>query len=177
MPSRTFLALAGWTAAAVAATLTGLAAVEIIGDGITGSTDGKAISLKQVERQLEAAKGSLSPDPDPDPGQSQGEGQGTATPTATPDTGTPTPTPSPTATATAVRKTFSTPGGTAIAVCEGATVRLLSWAPAQGYGVDSADPGPDDEHVDVKFEGSAGKVELRVRCVNGRPSGSWKQDD
>lgn len=175
MPSRTFLALAGWTAAAVAATLTGLAAVEIIGDGITGSTDGKAISAKQVEQQLDAAKGSLSPDPDP--GQSQGEGQGTATPTATPDTGTPTPTPSPTATATAVRKTFSTPGGTAIAVCEGATVRLLSWAPAQGYGVDSADPGPDDEHVEVKFEGSAGKVELRVRCVNGRPSGSWKQDD
>ncbi|MGW0652968.1 hypothetical protein ACWD4T_29900 [Streptomyces umbrinus] len=175
MPSRTFLVLAGWTAAAVAATLTGLAAVEIIGDGITGSTDGKAISSKQVEQQLDAAKGSLSPDPDP--GQSQGEGQGTATPTATPDTGTPTPTPSPTATATAVRKTFSTPGGTAIAVCEGATVRLLSWAPAQGYGVDSADPGPDDEHVEVKFEGSAGKVELRVRCVNGRPSGSLKQHD
>ncbi|MEU0645173.1 hypothetical protein [Streptomyces umbrinus] len=177
MPSRTFLALAGWTAAAVAATLTGLAAVEIIGDGITGSTDGKAISAKQVERQLEAAKGSLSPDPGQSQGQGQGqgEGQGTATPTATPDTGTPTPTPSPTA--TAVRKTFSTLGGTAIAVCEGATVRLLSWAPAQGYGVDSADPGPDDEHVEVKFEGSAGKVELRVRCVNGRPSGSWKQDD
>ncbi|MCR3726677.1 hypothetical protein FHS35_003529 [Streptomyces umbrinus] len=179
MPSRTFLALAGWTAAAVAATLTGLAAVEIIGDGITGSTDGKAISAKQVEQQLDAAKGSLSPEPGQSQGQGEGQstGQGTATPTATPDTGTPTPTTSPTATATAVRKTFSTPGGTAIAVCEGATVRLLSWAPAQGYGVDSADPGPDDEHVEVKFEGSAGKVELRVRCVNGRPSGSWKQDD
>jgi hypothetical protein len=172
MPSRTFLALAGWTAAAVAATLTGLAAVEIIGDGITGSTDGQAISSKQVERQLDAAKGTPSPDPDPDrspspspspdPGQGQGTGQASATPTAT---------------ATAVRKTFSTPGGTAIAACDGATVRLLSWAPAQGYGVDSADPGPDDEHAEVKFEGSAGKVELRVRCVNGRPSGSWKQDD
>ncbi|MFF3705169.1 hypothetical protein [Streptomyces phaeochromogenes] len=162
MPSRTFLALAGWTAAAVAATLTGLAAVEIIGDGITGSSDGQAISSKQVEQQLDAAKASPSPDPDPDPGQGQGTDQATATPTAT---------------ATAVRKTFATPGGTAIAVCEGATVRLLSWAPAQGYGVDSADPGPDDEHAEVKFEGSAGKVELRVRCVNDRPSGSWKQDD
>ncbi|MGW2290085.1 hypothetical protein [Streptomyces phaeochromogenes] len=162
MPSRTFLALAGWTAAAVAATLTGLAAVEIIGDGITGSSDGQAISSKQVEQQLDAAKASPSPDPDPDAGQGQGTGQATATPTAT---------------ATAVRKTFSTPGGTAIAVCEGATVQLLSWAPAQGYGVDSADPGPDDEHAEVKFEGPAGKVELRVRCVNGRPSGSWKQDD
>ncbi|MGW3421931.1 hypothetical protein [Streptomyces phaeochromogenes] len=177
MPSRTFLALAGWTAAAVAATLTGLAAVEIIGDGITGSTDGQTISSKQAEQQLDAAKASPSPDPGQGQGQSQGTDQGTATPTATPDTGTPTPTPSPTATAAAVRKTFSTPGGTAIAACDGATVRLLSWAPAQGYGVDSADPGPDDEHAEVKFEGSAGKVELRVRCVNGRPSGSWKQDD
>ncbi|MEU9783807.1 hypothetical protein AB0H92_23045 [Streptomyces phaeochromogenes] len=166
MPSRTFLALAGWTAAAVAATLTGLAAVEIIGDGITGSSDGQAISSKQVEQQLDTAKASPSPDPDPGQGQGQGTDQGTDQATATP-----------TAIATAVRKTFSTPGGTAIAVCEGATVRLLSWAPAQGYGVDSADPGPDDEHAEVKFEGSAGKVELRVRCVNGRPSGSWKQDD
>ncbi|MFG2349761.1 hypothetical protein [Streptomyces phaeochromogenes] len=175
MPSRTFLALAGWTAAAVAATLTGLAAVEIIGDGITGSTDGQTISSKQAEQQLDAAK--TSPSPDPGQGQGQGTDQATATPTptATPDTGTATP--APTASPTAVRKTFSTPGGTAIAVCDGATVRLLSWAPAQGYGVDSADPGPDDEHAEVKFEGSAGKVELRVRCANGHPSGSWKQDD
>ncbi|WP_328498683.1 hypothetical protein OHS59_42520 [Streptomyces sp. NBC_00414] len=179
MPSRTFLALAGWTAAAVAATLTGLAAVEIIGDGITGSSDGKALSSEQVERQLDAAKASESSDP--------GRGPGSATPSKTPATGTPGPastpssaatsTPVPTATGTPVRRTFSAPGGTAIAVCDGATVRLWSWAPAQGYGVKSADRGPDDEHVEVKFEGPAGKVELRVRCVNGRPTGSWKQDD
>ncbi|XDO64392.1 hypothetical protein HEP84_57405 [Streptomyces sp. RLB1-33] len=31
--------------------------------------------------------------------------------------------------------------------------------------------------LDREFEGTAGKVELRVRCVSGRPSGSWKQDD
>ncbi|MFS8204260.1 hypothetical protein ACLVWQ_37010 [Streptomyces sp. CWNU-52B] len=166
MPSRTFLALAGWTAAAVAATLTGLAAVEIIGDGITGSSGGKTLTSEQVQRQLDAAKAS-------------GRGQGTPTPSATPGTGTPSPSPTSTgsSTATAARKTFSTRGGTAIAVCDGATARLLSWTPAQGYGVKSADRGPDDEHVEVRFEGSAGKVELRVRCVDGRPTGSWKQDD
>ncbi|MFE7068796.1 hypothetical protein ACFU96_01725 [Streptomyces sp. NPDC057620] len=183
MPSRTFLALAGWTAAAVAATLTGLAAVEIIGDGITGSSDGRTLSSAQVEQQLDAAKASSSSGP--------GGGSDTATPTGqtgqtgTPDTGTPTsstPTSSPATTAPAdtapeVRKTFSAQGGTAIATCRGTTVRLLSWAPAQGYGVKSADRGPDDEHVEVRFEGTAGKAELRVRCVDGRPTGSWKLDD
>ncbi|MFE7035269.1 hypothetical protein ACFU9Y_33680 [Streptomyces sp. NPDC057621] len=179
MPSRTFLALAGWTAAAVAATLTGLAAVEIIGDGITGSSDGRTLSSAQVEQQLDAAKASSS---------GPGGGSDTATPTdptdptGTPDTGTPTPTSSPATTAPAatapeVRKTFSAQGGTAIATCRGTTVRLLSWAPAQGYGVKSADRGPDDEHVEVRFEGTAGKAELRVRCVDGRPTGSWKLDD
>ncbi|WP_223146436.1 hypothetical protein, partial [Streptomyces apricus] len=87
------------------------------------------------------------------------------------------PTPTASAPADRTRKTFSGPGGTAIATCDGATVRLLSWAPAQGYGVKSADRGPDAEHVEVKFEGGAGKAELRVRCVDGVPVGSWKQDD
>ncbi|MFD6292396.1 hypothetical protein [Streptomyces sp. NPDC060205] len=177
MPSRTFLALAGWTAAAVAATLTGLAAVEIIGDGITGSSDGRALSSEQVQQQLDAAKATSSSGPAREPG--------TATPSTTPDYGTPTPTSTstspagtaPAATAREVRRTFSAQGGTAIATCEGTTVRLLSWAPAQGYGVKSADPGPDDEHAEVRFEGTAGKTELRVHCVNGHPTGSWKQDD
>ncbi|MGC5562311.1 hypothetical protein ACPYPG_05640 [Streptomyces sp. FR-108] len=170
MPSRTFLALAGWTAAAVAATLTGLAAVEVIGDGITGSSDGGTLSSRQVERQLDAAKASSSSGPD--------GGADTATPSATSGTRAPTPTPTATtAPAAEARKTFSAPGGTAIATCEGRTVRLLSWAPAQGYGVKSADPGPDDEHAEVRFEGAAGRAELRVRCTDGRPTGSWKLDD
>ncbi|MFJ8025180.1 hypothetical protein [Streptomyces sp. NPDC096311] len=70
----------------------------------------------------------------------------------------------------------STPGGTVIAECDGAVVRLGSWAPAQGFGVERADAGPD-EHAEVRFEGTAGRVELRVRRVSGRPGGSWKQDD
>ncbi|MFC9842939.1 hypothetical protein ACFWFF_25105 [Streptomyces sp. NPDC060223] len=160
MPSRTLLALAGWTAAAVAATLTGLAAVQVIGDGITASTEGGVLTPQQVERQLAAAKASQSADP--------GQPSGAVTPTPAQTT--------PTPAATAAKKTFSTPGGTVIAQCDGATVRLLSWAPAQGYGVESVDRGPD-EHAEVKFEGAAGKVELRVQCANGQPAGSWEQDD
>lgn len=160
MPSRTFLAVAGWTVAAVAATLTGLAAVHVIGDGITTSTDGGVLTPDQVDRQLASAEASPSASP----------GTGSAPPTSTP-TRTTTGPPS----ATAVRQTLSTPGGTVIAECVGATVRLVSWAPAQGFGVERADSGPD-EHAEVRFEGTGGKVELRVRCMNGRPTGSWKQD-
>ncbi|MER7690242.1 hypothetical protein [Streptomyces sp. NPDC097610] len=87
----------------MAATLAGLAAVQVIGDGTTSSTDGGVLTPQQAERQLAAA-------------------------TASP------------------------------------------------FGVERADAGPD-EHAELRFEGTAGKVELRVRCVSGRPSGSWKQDD
>ncbi|MET7436279.1 hypothetical protein ACWERY_38240 [Streptomyces sp. NPDC004082] len=166
MPSRTLLVLAGWTAAATAATLTGLAAVQLIGDGITGTSGSDEVTSAQIEQQLDAARASASPRP--------GRTPNTARPTpGTAPTGR---TPAPSATAVPVRKTFSTPGGTAIAACDGTTVRLLSWAPAQGYDVKSADPGPDDEHAEVKFEGPGGKVELRARCADGAPTGSWKQD-
>jgi hypothetical protein len=167
MPSRILLVLAGWTAAATAATLTGLAAVQLIGDGITGTSDGDTVTSAQVERQLDAARASASPGPSRTPNTAR------ATPSTTPTARTPTPS----ATAVPVRKTLVTPGGTAIAICDGTTVRLLSWAPAQGYDVKSADPGPDDEHAEVKFEGPAGKVELRARCADGTPTGSWRQDD
>lgn len=160
MPSRTVLAVAGWATAAVAATLTGLAAVQVIGDGITSSTEGGVLTPEQVERQLASATASPSPGPS--------AASHTATPTSSPSAGGPS--------ATTVKEVFSTPGGTVIAECDGAAVRLVSWAPAQGFGVERADAGPD-EHAEVRFEGTSGKVELRVRCVSGRPSGSWKQDD
>ena len=160
MPHRTLLAVAGWATAAVAATLTGLAAVQVIGDGITASTDGGVLTPEQVQRQLASA---------------------TASPPADPSTGAPTPTPTPATTVgtpstTAVRKALSSSGGTVIAECNGGTVRLVSWSPAQGFGVQRADQGPD-EHAEVTFEGASGKIELRVSCMNGRPTASWKQDD
>jgi hypothetical protein len=162
MRHRPLLAVAGWLAAAVAATLTGLAAVQVIGDGITASADGGVLTPRQVERQLASATASPSADPS--------AGSPAATRTAAPSAG-----PSSAASAGAARKVFSTPGGTVVAECSGAAVLLVSWAPAQGFGVKRADRGPD-EHADVTFEGAASKVELRVRCVNGRPTASWKQD-
>jgi hypothetical protein len=156
MLHRPVLAVVGWLAAAVAATLTGLVAVQVIGDGIAVSAGGEVVTPQQVARQL--ASETASPPAGPSP----------SSPAVTPTAGA-----SSTAAAT---KVLSTPGGSVVAKCQGTTVRLVSWAPAPGFGVKRADRGPD-EHADVTFEGSAGKVELRVRCVNGRPTASWKQDD
>ncbi|MBM0260891.1 hypothetical protein [Micromonospora sp. 4G55] len=47
-------------------------------------------------------------------------------------------------------------------------VRLVSWAPAQGYRVRDVDRGPD-EHVEVRFAGPEGEDELRVVCVGSPP--------
>lgn len=154
MLHRPVLAVVGWLAAAVAATLTGLVAVQVIGDGIAVSAGGEVVTPQQVARQLASA---------------------TASPPAGPSSPAVTPTAGASSTAAAT-KVLSTPGGSVVAECQGTTVRLVSWAPAPGFGVKRADPGPD-EHADVTFEDSAGKVELRVRCVNGRPTASWKQDD
>ncbi|MCZ0998363.1 hypothetical protein O1M63_09695 [Streptomyces mirabilis] len=126
MPSRTVLAVAGWATAAVAATLTGLAAVQVIGDGITSSTEGGVLTPEQVERQLASA---------------------TASPSAGPSTAshTPTPTSSPSAggpSATTAKEVFSTPGGTVIAECDGAVVRLVSWAPPRVSASNAPTRGP-----------------------------------
>jgi hypothetical protein len=63
---------------------------------------------------------------------------------------------------------FITPGGSAVAECDGAVARLVSWAPAQGFQEHDAKPGPDRE-VEVKFRGAAGRAEIKVRCAGGQP--------
>jgi hypothetical protein len=59
MSPRTLLAVAGWLVAAVAATVTGLAAVRVIGAGITGPA-GELVSA-DVARSLAAAAPSATP--------------------------------------------------------------------------------------------------------------------
>ncbi|GAB3938551.1 hypothetical protein GCM10027614_18840 [Micromonospora vulcania] len=55
-----------------------------------------------------------------------------------------------------------------MAECGAGGVRLVSWAPAQGFRVRDVDRGPDDD-VEVRFEGSAGEYELKLRCVGSEP--------
>lgn len=150
MGRRPILAAVGWLATTVAATLVGLGAIQLVGEGIAG-TPGGVRAQHEVERAL------ASPAPD--------------VPTAEP-TGSPTPTVAPTLSRTparaGARRGFATPGGTAVVECGPAGARLVSWSPGQGYGVKDVDRGPD-EHVEVKFAGSEGEHELKVRCVGGKP--------
>ncbi|KKK02327.1 hypothetical protein [Micromonospora sp. HK10] len=165
-------AAAGWLAATVVATLVGLGAIRLVGEGITG-TPGGVLDQGDVERALAAA-----PTGGPTAAAAPTGGPTTAaTPTgaATPTTGTATPTtgaagPTPSGGPPAAgRRGFATAGGTAVAECGPAGIRLISWSPAPGYQAKDADRGPD-EHVEVRFVGPEGEYELRLRCVDGRPT-------
>ncbi|GAB1515906.1 hypothetical protein [Actinophytocola sp. KF-1] len=72
--------------------------------------------------------------------------------------------------------TTVTEGGTVIARCEGALVRVVSASPAQGYQVDPDDDEVED-HPSVKFQSAEQEIEVRLRCVNGVPDAEIRYDD
>ncbi|WP_406070470.1 septum formation initiator [Micromonospora sp. NBC_01638] len=158
MDRRSILVATGWVATAAVATLIGLGAIRLVGESITG-TPGGVRSEAEIERAL------ASPEPAPT------GTTGTASP-APGTTGTASPGPGTTGAApsasSGVRRGFATGGGTAVAECSAGGVRLVSWAPAQGYRVRDVDRGPDDD-VEVTFEGSAREYELKVRCIGSEP--------
>ncbi|MFG1654530.1 septum formation initiator [Micromonospora sp. NPDC049275] len=146
MGRRSLLVAVGWVATVAVATVIGLGAIRLVGESLTG-TPGGVRSEAEIERALAA--------PEPT----------SAAPTAVAPAGTASAAPSPDA---GVPRSFATDGGTAVAECGPAGVRLVSWAPAQGYRVRDVDRGPDDD-VEVTFEGSAGRHELKVRCIGAEP--------
>ncbi|MET8834304.1 septum formation initiator [Micromonospora sp. NPDC004540] len=150
MGRRPLAAAAGWLATTVAATLVGLAAIQLVGAGITGTPGG-------VRDEREVARALASPAPATTTPANPAVG---ATPTATPASHPPD--------AGGARRSFVTDGGTAVAECGPAGVRLVSWSPAQGYRVKDVDRGPDD-HVEVRFVGTEGEHELRLRCRGSEP--------
>ncbi|MEV4118873.1 septum formation initiator [Micromonospora sp. NPDC049645] len=157
MGRRSILIATGWVATAAVATLIGLGAIRLVGESITG-TPGGVRGEAEIERAL------ASPEPVPTPGAT---GSASAAPgvTGTAAAGTTSPAPSGSAGA---RRGFATNGGTAVAECGPGGVRLVSWAPAQGYRVRDVDRGPDDD-VEVTFQGSAREYELKVRCIGSEP--------
>ncbi|MEU1361886.1 septum formation initiator [Micromonospora zamorensis] len=150
MGRRSILVAAGWVATVAVATLIGLGAIRLVGESLTG-TPGGVRSEAEIERAL------ASPEPAPTPTRTTG--------TASPGPGTTNAAPSP---SSAVRRVFATDGGTAVAECGAGGVRLVSWAPAQGYRVRDVDRGPDDD-VEVKFRGATREYELKVRCIGSEP--------
>ncbi|MET7671757.1 septum formation initiator [Micromonospora luteifusca] len=157
MSRRSILVATGWVATAAVATLIGLGAIRLVGESITG-TPGGVRSEAEIERALAS--------PEPGPAATSATPPGPDTTSATPP-GPGTTSLAPTA-SSGVRRGFATDGGTAVAECGAGGVRLVSWAPAQGYRVRDVDRGPDDD-VEVTFEGSAREYELKVRCIGSEP--------
>jgi hypothetical protein len=140
---------AGWVAAAVLATATGVAAVAVIGRGLSGPA-GEVMSAEEIDRALSAAP----PVPIPTP---------TASPTAT--TGTP-----------AGATLFRSAGGAVTARCEGRTAVIVSYAPANGYGLRELDR-PRGAEAEVSFERGDRRVKVEVTCPAGAPVFAEEVDD
>ncbi|MEU8153231.1 septum formation initiator [Micromonospora sp. NPDC048986] len=155
MGRRSILVATGWVATAAVATLIGLGAIRLVGESLTG-TPGGVRSEAEIERALAA------PEPPPTGTASAAPGP-TSTASAAPGMTGPAP-----GASSGARRGFATDGGTAVAECGIGGVRLVSWAPAQGYRVRDVDRGPDDD-VEVTFQGAAREYELKVRCIGSEP--------
>ena len=150
MRRRALLAIAGWLAAAAAATATGVAAVALIGQGLSGPERSGPLSEAEVASAL-ASPAARSTTPAPT----------SAAATPGPSVG--------------AARSLTSPGGTVTARCSGGLAKLVSWAPAQGYAVGEVDAGPDDSPK-VRFERGERRVEVRVRCGPDGPYAEVKQD-
>ncbi|MEU8110954.1 septum formation initiator [Micromonospora sp. NPDC048947] len=165
MGRRSILVATGWVATAAIATLIGLGAIRLVGESLTG-TPGGVRSEAEIERALAAPEpaptGTASAAPGPTSTASAAPGP-TSTASAAPGMTGPAP-----GASSGTRRGFATDGGTAVAECGVGGVRLVSWAPAQGYRVRDVDRGPDDD-VEVTFQGAAREYELKVRCIGSEP--------
>ncbi|MCG5439589.1 septum formation initiator [Micromonospora foliorum] len=155
MGRRSILVATGWVATAAMATLIGLGAIRLVGESLTG-TPGGVRSEAEIERALAS--------PEPAPTSPAGTASAAPGTTSTAPAGSST---APSGTSGA-RRGFATDGGTAVAECGVGGVRLVSWAPAQGYRVRDVDRGPDDD-VEVTFQGTAREYELKLRCIGSEP--------
>jgi hypothetical protein len=66
-------------------------------------------------------------------------------------------------------------GGTVVATCAGATVRLLAVSPAQGF--QETDHLDDDGDHKVEFRSARLEVKAKLHCFDGRPVADVKTDE
>jgi hypothetical protein len=152
MRSRTLLAVAGWLAAAVVATVVGVAALRLVGESIAG-TPGGVLSQEEVERRLASATPATTAPTTPVSPSAPRSSTGTSHP----------------------RKVFKARGGSAVAECDGTAARLVSWSPAQGFGTHEVEAGPAGE-AEVDFRGAAGRSKIKVRCAGGQPVAEYDEE-
>jgi hypothetical protein len=175
---RTAVAALGWVAAAVLATLIGMGGIRLIGDSLT-TTPGGVLDQQDVAKALAASPSaqptapgasdvpgpSDMPDGASGPNASNGP-SGSGEPSADPDNS-PKPTTKPATTPAGEQRGFSSTGGTVVAGCRNGQPYLVSWSPSPGYHVTQQET--ESEHVDVRFEGSGGRSDIRVACSGNTP--------
>jgi hypothetical protein len=149
MNRRVILGIVGWLVVAGAATTAGIAAIDVLEDGITGKNV-RPLDDEAVHRALSRAGA-------------------TRTPT--------TPGPSPTAsTAGGVTRNLAARGGTVTARCEGGRVTVLAAIPAQGFHTDGFERGPAASSS-LTFESAAKEYAVTVDCQSGSPAVHVATDD
>jgi hypothetical protein len=150
MARRVLMGITAWAAAAAVSTGIGIAAISVLGAGIT-DRGARPLTPGQIERALAATTPAAAT-----------PSALAATPTPHVPSGTP---------AAGTTRALSTSGGSVLARCEPAgTAYLLSWTPAQGYGVDEVNRGPAPR-ASVKLEADHGrKLVIQVTCRSGVPT-------
>ena len=68
-----------------------------------------------------------------------------------------------------IARSVNTAGGSATARCTDDRIALSAWSPASGYSVNEVRAGPASS-VQVKFESSSRRVEIKAECRSGVPS-------
>jgi hypothetical protein len=150
MNRRVILGIVGWLVVAGAATTAGVAAIDVLEDGITGKNV-RPLDDEAVHRALSRAGATRTP---ATPGPS---------PTASPAGG-------------VTRILAARGGGTVTARCEGGKVTVLAAMPAQGFHTDGFDRGPAASSS-LTFESAEEEFAVTVDCQGGSPAVHTAQDD
>ena len=145
--SRLVAGVAAWAAALGAALAVGLTAVGAIGAGLLGAEQ-QPLTPAEVDARLASAEpGAPAPQ------------------TAAPEVLAP---------EVVAPEVIATAGGTVLARCTADVPEVVSATPAQGFRVQTED---DDGGPRVRFRDGGTRIEVNLRCVDGRPVAGIENDD
>jgi FtsP/CotA-like multicopper oxidase with cupredoxin domain len=145
--TRLVAGVAAWAAALGAALAVGLTAVGAIGAGLLGAEQ-QPLTPAEVDARLASAEpGAPAPQ------------------TAAPEVLAP---------EVVAPEVIATAGGTVLARCTADVPEVVSATPAQGFRVQTED---DDGGPRVRFRDGGTRIEVNLRCVDGRPVAGIENDD
>ena len=145
--TRLVAGVAAWAAALGAALAVGLTAVGAIGAGLLGAEQ-QPLTPAEVDARLASAE-PVAPAPQ----------------TAAPEVLAP---------EVVAPEVIATAGGTVLARCTADVPEVVSATPAQGFRVQTED---DDGGPRVRFRDGGTRIEVNLRCVDGRPVAGIENDD